>query len=405
MSVSVIAAPAERRADVSAPSRSNGTAHGLSVAIYLHDLAGGGVERQSLIIAEEFRRHGADVTLVLHQLRGQLLDQVPPGLRVVDLNSSRTLKDVRGLVRFLRSEQPDILLSNVDVNNVAALLAKGISFSHTKVVMCQHNTISASFAAGESWLYRHIALAYRVLSPLITRAVAVSDGVSAELARLARLPSELIVTINNPVVGPDFQARSLETVDHPWLGSARNSPVFVTAGRLVSQKDHETMIRALAIHRREADSRLIILGTGPRYDALVDLVARLSLTHAVDFAGFHKNALPFFREADAFLLSSRCEGFGNVVVEALGCGSPVISTDCEYGPREILDHGRYGVLVEPRNPAALAEAMDQVATLRERFPADMLRERAGDFSYAACASRYMAMFKALAPHRAWAASA
>jgi len=405
MSVSVIAAPAERRADVSAPSRSNGTAHGLSVAIYLHDLAGGGVERQSLIIAEEFRRHGANVTLVLHQLRGQLLDQVPPGLRVVDLNSSRTLKDVRGLVRFLRSEQPDILLSNVDVNNVAALLAKGVSFSNTKVVICQHNTISASFAAGESWLYRHIALAYRVLSPLITRAVAVSEGVSAELARLARLPSELIVTINNPVVGPDFQARSLETVDHPWLGSARNSPVFVTAGRLVPQKDHETMIRALAIHRREADSRLIILGTGPRYDALVDLVARLSLTHAVDFAGFHKNALPFFREADAFLLSSRCEGFGNVVVEALGCGSPVISTDCEYGPREILDHGRYGVLVEPRNPAALAEAMDQVATLRERFPADMLRERAGDFSYAACASRYMAMFKALAPHRAWAASA
>lgn len=405
MSVSVTAAPAKRRADASAPSRNTGTAHGLSVAIYLHDLAGGGVERQSLIIAEEFRRRGADVTLVLHQLRGQLLDQVPPGLRVVDLNSSRTLRDVPGLARFLRAEKPDILLSNVDLNNVAALLAKGISLSNTKVVICQHNPISLSFAAGESWLYRHIALAYRVLSPLITRAVAVSEGVSAELATLARLPSDLIVTINNPVVGPDFQARSLEAIDHPWLGSARNGPVFVTAGRLVSQKDHETMIRALAIHRREADSRLIILGTGPRYDALADLVARLNLTHAVDFAGFHSNTLPFFREADAFLLSSRCEGFGNVVVEALGCGSPVISTDCEYGPREILDHGRYGVLVEPRNPAALAGAMDQVATLRDRFPADTLRERAADFSYAACASRYMAMFKALAPHRAWLASA
>ena len=405
MSVTVTAAPAKRRADVSAPSRGNGSARGLSVAIYLHDLAGGGVERQSLIIAEEFRRHGADVTLVLHRLRGQLLDQVPPGLRVVDLNSSRTLMDVPGLARFLRAEKPDILLSNVDLNNVAALLAKGISFSDTKVVICQHNPISISFAAGERWLYRHTALAYRVLSPLITRAVAVSEGVSAELAGLARLRRELIVTINNPVVGPDFQARSLETVEHPWLGSARSGPVFVTAGRLVAQKDHETMIRALAIHRRDVDSRLIILGTGPRHDALVDLVARLSLTHAVDFAGFHRNALPFFREADAFLLSSRCEGFGNVVVEALGCGSPVISTDCEYGPREILDGGRYGLLVEPHNPAALADAMDQVGTLRERFPAEMLRERAGDFSYAACASRYMAMFKALAPHRAWAASA
>ncbi|WP_428489955.1 glycosyltransferase [Rhodopila sp.] len=405
MSVSVTAAPAARRMDVSAPARNNGSASGLSVAIYLHDLAGGGVERQSLIIAEEFRRRGADVTLVLHRLRGQLLDQVPPGLRVVDLNSSRTLMDVPGLARFLRAKKPDILLSNVDLNNVAALLAKSISFSHTKVVICQHNPISISFAAGESRLYRHIAMAYRMLSPLITRAVAVSDGVAAELATLARLPKELILTINNPVVGPDFQARSMEPVDHPWLGSTRSGSVFVTAGRLVPQKDHETMIRALAIHRREMDSRLIVLGTGPRQDELVDLVARLSLTHAVDFAGFHSNALPFFREADAFLLSSRCEGFGNVVVEALGCGAPVIATDCEYGPREILDGGRYGVLVEPRNPAALAEAMDQVATLRERFPADMLRERAGDFSYAACASRYMAMFKALAPNQAWAASA
>ncbi len=80
----------------------------------------------------------------------------------------------------------------------------------------------------------------------------------------------------------------------------------------------------------------------------------------------------------------------------------MISTRCEHGPAEILDNGRYGVLVEPRNPEALARAMDQVATLREQFPADVLRQRAGEFSYAACASRYLAMFKALAPHRAWA---
>ena len=125
---------------------------------------------------------------------------------------------------------------------------------------------------------------------------------------------------------------------------------------------------------------------------------------AVDFVGFRDNALPFFRQADAFLLSSRCEGFGNVIVEALGCGTPVISTRCDYGPSEILDNGRFGLLVEPQNPAELADAMDQVATLRERFPAEMLRQRAGDFSYAACASRYMAMFKVMAPHRAWAAS-
>jgi glycosyltransferase involved in cell wall biosynthesis len=135
------------------------------------------------------------------------------------------------------------------------------------------------------------------------------------------------------------------------------------------------------------------------------LTKQLNLTDAVDFIGFRANALPFLRQADSFLLSSRCEGFGNVIVEALGCGTPVISTRCEYGPAEILDGGRYGVLVDPEDPIALAAAMDEVGTLRQRFPAEMLRQRAGEFSYAACASRYMAMFRALAPHRAWAASA
>jgi glycosyltransferase involved in cell wall biosynthesis len=129
----------------------------------------------------------------------------------------------------------------------------------------------------------------------------------------------------------------------------------------------------------------------------------LGVADAVDFAGFHANALPFFRQADAFLLSSLGEGFGNVLVEAMGCGTPVISTRCLHGPREILDHGRYGVLVEPGDAEALAVAMNGVTTLRERFPADLLRQRANEFSYAACASRYMALFKSLAPNRAWVA--
>ena len=189
--------------------------------------------------------------------------------------------------------------------------------------------------------------------------------------------------------------------DHPWFEQPR-LPTFVTAGRMVTHKDQETMIRALAIHRRRFDSRLVILGTGPLDQQLRELVAQLGLEQAVDFAGFRSNVLPYIRQADAFLLSSRCEGFGNVIVEALGCGTPVIATRCEYGPAEILDEGRYGVLVETRNPAAMAGAMDQVATLRDRFPAAMLRQRAGEFSYAACASRYMALFKSLTPHRAWA---
>ena len=373
----------------------------MSVAIYMHDLSGGGVERQNLIIAEEFRRRGADVTLVLHRVRGPLLDRLPAGLRVLDLKGTRTLQDIPRLVRFLRREKPDILLTNVDLKNVAALLAKAISFTSTKVIICQHNPITSSFIADESVLYRYVALAYRLLSPVMSRAVAVSEGVAAELCEVARLPADRVVTIHNPVVGPDFQARCEEAVEHPWLdGSSR--PVFVTAGRFVAQKDHETMLRALALHRQQCDSRLILLGAGPLEAALKALVQELGLTDAVDFAGFQSNVLPFFRQADAFVLSSRCEGFGNVIVEALGCGTPVIAARCDYGPAEILDEGRYGVLVKPSDAEALARGMDQVATLRERFPAETLRQRANAFSYAACASRYVAVFNAVVPHRAWA---
>nr|WP_294566103.1 glycosyltransferase [uncultured Rhodopila sp.] len=389
-------------AAAASPRTIGGRTRAMSVAIYLHDLSGGGVERQSLIIAEEFRRHGVDVTLVVHQLRGELLDQVPAGLRVIDLASSRTLQDVPRLAGFLRREEPDILVSNVDLNNVAALLAKGVAFSSTKIVICQHNPMSAGYLRSENWLYRYVGLSYKLLGPLIDRAVAVSSGVAEELIDLASVPRDRVFTINNPVVGPDFQERCDEDIGHPWFNQP-NRPVFVTAGRMVAQKDHEAMLHALAIHRRTMDSRLIILGTGPLRDHLGSVAERLGLTDAVDFAGFHPNTLPFFRQADAFLLSSRAEGFGNVVVEAMGCGTPVISTRCEHGPKEILEHGRYGVLVEPRNPEALAVAMNGVATMRERFPAELLRQRANEFSYAACASRYMALFKSLVPNRAWVA--
>ncbi|MEA2791477.1 MAG: hypothetical protein QOG73_3883 [Acetobacteraceae bacterium] len=391
----------DKTLSVSTSSRAVGGPRPMSVAIYLHDLAGGGVERQSLIIAEEFRRDGVDVTLLLHKLRGPLLDQVPAGIRVVDMNSSRTLTDIPQLVRFLRAEQPDILLSNLDFNNIAALLAKALCFRKTKLVICQHNPMSGNFIACETWMYRYVGLFYRMLSPLLSQAVAVSDGVAAELGAIAGLRKDRVLTINNPVVGSDFKQRSEAAIDHPWF-QERDRPLFVTAGRLVAQKDHDTMLRALAIHRKRFDSRLIVLGIGPLQRELRDLTARLDLTNSVDFVGFHANTLPFLRHADAFLLSSRCEGFGNVIVEALGCGTPVISSRCEHGPAEILENGRYGMLVQPQDPAAMAAAMDQVQTLRERFPSEMLRQRAADFSYAACASRYMAMFKALVPHRAWA---
>ena len=384
------------------PAREQVARTALSVALYMHDLSGGGVERQSLILANELRAQGVDVTLVLHQVRGPLLANLPPDMHVVDLKSQRTLQDIPRLAAFLRRARPDILLANLDHNNIAALLAKALAMSRTRVIICQHNPISPAFTVFESWTYKFIPLAYRLLSVLASRAVAVSTGVAAELRELAGIPSRKVFTIHNPVVGPDFQERSQRHVEHPWFDQP-DHPVFITAGRMVPQKDHETLIRGFALHRQRCDSRLIILGAGPLQDELEALCRELGVTDAVGFLGYQPDALPFFRRADAFVLSSQCEGFGNVLVEAMACGTPIIAADCYHGPAEILGDGRYGLLVPTRDPAALALAMDQIPTLRTRFPSETLRARADEFSYAVCAARYRALFKTLIDEQAVAA--
>ncbi|HET6606668.1 MAG TPA: glycosyltransferase [Rhodopila sp.] len=405
MSVSV-AAPNNRSAIKIAPASQSvcSSACPPRLAIYLHDLSGGGVERQSLVIAEELRRRGADVTLVLHSLRGPLLDQIPAGLPVVDLKSGRTIDDIPRLAEFLRREKPDILLANFDFNNIAALLAKAIALSPTKVVICQHNLVFDAFLNSQRRLYRYVGLGYRALAPLMSKAIAVSAGLANDLHRRAGISSRRIVTINNPVIGPDFAQRAEEPVEHPWLHDPHH-PVFVTAGRMVPQKDHPTLLRALALHRRTMGGRLLFLGVGPLEPEMKALVAELGIEDAVDFLGFRSDAPAWFRQADAFVLSSRSEGFGNVLVEAMGCGTPVISTDCPCGPRDILDNGRYGLLVPPGDPEAMARAMNEVGTLRARFPADLLRQRSGAYTYEACAAQYAAVFETLAPQRAWVARA
>nr|WP_294545246.1 glycosyltransferase [uncultured Rhodopila sp.] len=367
----------------------------LSVAIYIHDLSPGGVERQSLVLARELRGRDVDVSLVVHQLRGELIPLLPEGIPVVNLDSQRTLQDVLLLRRYLRAEHPSVFVANVDHNNVAASMAHALAGSGTKLVICQHNPLSSGYHATVNWKHRVVPWCYGALSGYIDHAVAVSDGIANELIRHAGLPAAKVSTISNAVIGEDFQSRAAEPVTHPWLAN-RDRPVFVTAGRLVEMKDHRTLLRAFALHVRHHPARLMVLGTGPMLDALRGEASRLGIAGDVDFAGFVPNPLPYMRAADAFVLSSRSEGFGNVLIEAMGCGTPIVSTDCPYGPADILARGRYGLLVPMQDPEALASGFSRVLAEAERWPAALLRTRANEFTYEACADAYCRLFRRLA---------
>ncbi len=365
----------------------------ISVAIYMHDLSPGGVERQCLVLARELAARGINIVLVVHQLRGELMPLLPSNLRVVSLNGSRTLDDVIRLRRFLRQEKPDVLLANVDHNNIAATIAKAISGTRTKVVICQHNPLSAHFTDTENWKHRLVPWFYGRMARWVDHAIGVSDGIGAELVSVG-IPKAKVTRIYNAVIGADFDCRAGQAVTHPWL-TEKDRPVFVSAARLVGMKDQRTLLRAFASVVRKRPARLMMLGTGPMLPELRELADLLGIAEHVTFEGFVRNPLPYMQAADAFLLSSRCEGFGNVLVEALGCGTPVISTDCPYGPAEILEKGRFGVLVPPRDPEAMATAMIDCLDHPERWSAGMLRDRANAFSYAVCADQYAGMLRAL----------
>jgi glycosyltransferase involved in cell wall biosynthesis len=382
-----------RQQDASGPNLGSDAGRPISAAIYIHDLSPGGVERQSLVLARELRARGVEVTIVVHQMRGELIPLLPAGIPVVNLHSTRTLYDVCGLRRFLRDEQPDVLMANVDHNNIAAALANAITQNATRLVICQHNPLTGGFHATVNWKHRLVPWCYRGLASWIDHAVAVSEGIAGELVQ-SGLPPSKVTTIFNAVIGEDFEDRSRLPVHHPWLVK-KDRPVFISAGRLVEMKDQRTLLRAFAIHLRQRPARLMLLGMGPMLDELRALAASLGIADDVAFEGFVQNPLPYMRAADGFVLSSRSEGFGNVLVEAMGCGTPVISTDCPHGPADILAHGEYGILVPPRDPDALAPAFGRLLDDRAAWPAERLRERASAFSYGVAAEAYVRLFQSL----------
>jgi glycosyltransferase involved in cell wall biosynthesis len=358
----------------------------MKLAIYMHDLSGGGVERMKFDLIAAFQRAGHNVTLLLHRLQGELVNELTLDINVVSFDKTRVSADLGPLVQYIRQEQPDVLISSLNHQNVVALTAKALAFSRTKVIICQHNALSTEASMMTGWKYRVIPALYRLLSPFAAGIVAVSDGVASDICAASGINRTKISVIYNPTIGPDFAAKLAEPAPHPWFHDG-GPPVYITAGRLVLQKDHATLLRAFALHRATAKSRLMILGNGPLEKELKALAADFGIADVVTFVGFVANPLPSMRESVAFLLTSRYEGFGNVMVEAMGCGTPVVAFDCSFGPAEILDHGRYGRLISPGDVKAFGKAISP--KLREDFPADMLKARAHDFTAEASANGYL----------------
>ena len=352
------------------------------IAVYVPALIGGGAERVAALLATTLSAAGHQVTLVVDF-------EAPHNDSFVDASVERvTLAgthggDVLRLADFLKQRQPDIALAIGAATNiklvVAHVIARFTDRISTRIVLSYHGPSSY----GSGWLGWSAYPLASLLTRYAARTICVSEEMARHLVRDWRGARERIVRIHNPIAID----RAKPAVDEKAL--ACRPPTVIAVGRLSAQKDYATLIAAIALLPR-ADVRLAVYGEGPLQPALKRLAERLGVIGRIDWYGYVREPWDAYAAARCFVLCSENESFGNVVVEALASGLPVVSTACG-GPTEILDGGRFGTLVPIGDPVALSAAIAR-ALDHPGDPAPRLA-RAHEFAAPTIAASYLALFE------------
>ena len=357
------------------------------IAVFIKSLQGGGAERVMLRLASAFARHGYAVDVVVASSQGHLHEVIPGDVTIHNLGKAgrlrllypflrlakgnwqvflkiyftkipRIAKALPALKKYLRKSRPDALLSTLPGANIVAAWAVQLAGIGSSLVLREANQFSSVQHTTDNF--------GRLLPPLARRwyptanaIIAVSDGVREDIVNALQLPTEKTVAIPNPV---DPQGIGMLAADSlPENSGLQEGCRFVLAvGKLEPQKDFATLLRAYANVPNKTDTRLVILGEGSLAGELRALSRELGISDQFMLPGYVTNPYAYMRRAAVFVLSSAWEGCPNVLLEALACGCPIVSTDCPSGPREILANGKYGALVPVRDAAALATSIETV---------------------------------------------
>lgn len=366
------------------------------LAFFASSLPTGAIQDVLVNLARVFAERGHRCDLVTARL-DEPIEAPAPGIRVVDLEPLSTripwIRSRRrrwlpaaapALARYLREEEPSSLLAGGLYANLAALWARDLAGASTRIILCEQNPLSRA-CRNPGRIKLTTPLLVRRSYPKADSIVACSGGVADDMARFTGISRERIRAIHNPVLNAGLRSRAEREIEHPWF-AAGAPPVVLSVARLAVQKDFPTLLRAFSLVRAKRTAHLLILGEGKQRGELEALGRELQLGPDLALPGFTPNPLPYMKRAAVFALSSIYEGFGNVLVEALSCGLPIVSTDSPGGPAEILEHGRFGRIVPIGDVQAFADAL--LETLDAPPDRQSLRTRAEDFSAERIADQY-----------------
>ncbi|SDJ25925.1 glycosyltransferase [Natribacillus halophilus] len=350
----------------------------VNVLFFIYELGAGGAARTLLNIINHLDRTRFNPILVTLNFDGAYEQDLASDVKMIKLNTQRLRKAVFPLAKVIRKENIDLVFSTQFPDlNVIAILGNFFSFTRAKSIVREADHFGGGFRTNAKLLITGLFYKYA------RQVISLSEGVKENLVRRYKVKADNIKVIHNPVDIENIQEKMNEDIEAEHKNIfATEEPVIITAGRLVEQKDQQTLLRAFAKVNQQLKSRLLILGEGPLLESLQQQAEDLNVKERVYFIGFQDNPYRYFQRADLFVLSSKHEGFSHVIAEALASGTLVVSTDCHSGPAEVLNEGEFGTLCEVGNETQMASQIVEVLTLSDQQRVDSVQKgykRAHDF--------------------------
>ncbi len=328
----------------------------MKIIFFTPKLLAGGAEQVAYLLASALVKNGHEIIVATPLAVGEFAEKFRKKCQIVDFKTGKPIKSIQNLAQIVRQFKSDAVICFGVTTGIAASLSKLFYRWKPPIFIRNENNLHLD--------WQQASFVNRLIGPVLSRwaaqhshVIAVSRALASATANYLLIDSSHVTTILNPVI--DDAAVPVETESaklHPWLEDA-SVPVFVAMGRLENQKGFDVLIDAFSGIREKTNARLVIFGSGSLRDVLQAQIDSLNMGGAIVLAGHTDCPIAQMRRACAFVLSSRFEGFGLVLVEALWAGTQVISTDCDYGPAEVLEGGRYGTLVPVEDRDALANAM------------------------------------------------
>jgi len=378
----------------------------VKICFVINSMVGGGAERvSSLLIRELSKNDNFNISLCLLE-KSDLYYELPTDIKISYLGQNNfndnNIKKVIGLYsqsnmlrEIIKKDNIDLIFSFLGRANYVSILAS--NKTNSKVIISERAMTSESYPKGynlKSMINRYL------ISSLYPKADYITPNaklIKYDLVKNFMIPKDKIEVIYNP-----FDLKQIDKIEKTNQLDQFQKPIIVNVGSLHERKNQELLILAFA--RSNIDGTLLIFGEGNEKNKLEDLIVRLELTKRVYLMGHKKDIFSYLKSADLFVLSSKREGFPNVIVEAMACGLPIVSTDCKSGPREILapdsdevyflkddiEYSKYGVLVPENNIELLAQGIKKICdnTLLDKYKSKSL-ERAKNFDKSIIIEQYV----------------